>query len=109
MEPELKREYAGSLWMGTGSNKSHKKGNTKKFLCHHGTPGRKPDYLGGKRRDCHYINVQNSLGMVTMDRMKVEEPGRLPLWGVYNEIMADAIGNWHTTITANLKMVIMNT
>jgi hypothetical protein len=45
--------------------------------------------------------------MVIMDRMKVEEPGRLPFWSAYNEIMADAIANWYTTITAELKEMVL--
>jgi hypothetical protein len=59
------------------------------------------------QRDLDDYNVQNSLGMVVMDRMKVEEPDRLQFWNAYKEIVADAIANWHTTITNDLKKVLV--
>jgi hypothetical protein len=60
------------------------------------------------QRDLDDFNVPNSLGMVIMDRMKVEEPDRLPFWNAYKEIVADAIANRRTTITNDLKKVIMS-
>ena len=60
------------------------------------------------QRDLDDFHVQNSLGMIIMDRMKVEEPDRLPFWNAYKEIVADAIANRRTTITNDLKKVVMS-
>ena len=60
------------------------------------------------QRDLDEFNVQNSLGMVIMDQMKVEEPDRLPFWNAYKEIVADAIANWCTPITNDLKKIVMS-
>jgi hypothetical protein len=58
--------------------------------------------------DLDGFTSENSLGMVIMNNMKVEEPDQLPFWNAYKEIVADAIANWHTTITNDLKKVIMS-
>ena len=60
------------------------------------------------QRDLDEFNVQNSLGMVIMDQMKVEEPDQSPFWNAYKEIVADVIANWCTTITNDLKKIVMS-
>ena len=60
------------------------------------------------QKDLDDFNAKNSLGMVIMDRMKVEGPDRLPFWSSYKEIVADAIANKRTSITNDLKKVIMS-
>jgi hypothetical protein len=58
--------------------------------------------------DLDDFNAPNSLGKSIMDRMKVEEPDRLPFWNAYKEIVADAIANRRTTIANDLKKVVMS-
>jgi hypothetical protein len=58
--------------------------------------------------DLDDFHVQNSLGRIIMDRMKVEKLDRLPFWNAYKEIVADAIANRRTTITNELKKVVMS-
>ena len=50
----------------------------------------------------------NSLGKIVMDKMRVEIPDRLPYWSAYKEIVADAIANHRTTITNDMKKVVMS-
>ena len=50
----------------------------------------------------------SSIGMLVMTMMKVEKPDRLPFWNAYKESVADAIANRRTTITNDLKKVVMS-
>jgi hypothetical protein len=46
--------------------------------------------------------------MLVMNMLKVEKPDRLPFWNAYKESVADAIANRWTTITNDLKKVVMS-
>jgi hypothetical protein len=50
----------------------------------------------------------SSIGMLVMTMLKVEKPDRLPFWNAYKESVADAIANRRTTITNDLKKVVMS-
>jgi hypothetical protein len=50
----------------------------------------------------------SSIGMLVMNMLKVEKPDRLPFWNAYKESVADAIANRRTTITNDLKKVVMS-
>lgn len=54
------------------------------------------------------FNAHNGLGMVIMEKMKVEKPDRLQFWNAYKEIVADAIATRRTTIANELKKVVMS-
>jgi hypothetical protein len=60
------------------------------------------------QRDLDDFSGNSSLGMVVMMMMKVEKPDQLPFWNVYKENVADAITNRWTTITNDLKKVVMS-
>lgn len=60
------------------------------------------------QRDLDEFTDNNSLGSVIMTLLKVEKPDRLPFWNAYKEIVADAIANRRTTITNDLKKVVMS-
>jgi hypothetical protein len=60
------------------------------------------------QRDPDDFTGNTSLGMVVMNMLKVEMLDQLPFWNVYKEIVADAIANRQTTITNNLKKVVMS-
>jgi hypothetical protein len=60
------------------------------------------------QRDLDDFTGNSSLGMVVMNMLKVEMPDRLPFWNAYKEIVADAIANRRTTITNDLKKVVMS-
>jgi len=51
---------------------------------------------------------ENSMGHIIMGMLKIEDPDRLPFWGCYKEIVADAIANRRTTITNDLKKIVMS-
>jgi hypothetical protein len=59
------------------------------------------------QKDLDDFNGESSLGVVVMNRMKIEGLDRLPFWNAYKEIVADAIANQQTTITTDLKKVVM--
>ena len=50
----------------------------------------------------------SSIRMLVMNMLKVEKPDRLPFWNAYKESVADAIANRRTTITNDLKKVVMS-
>lgn len=60
------------------------------------------------QRDLDDFNPENSLGNIIMGMLKIEKPDRLPFWGCYKEIVADAIANRRTIITNDLKKVVMS-
>jgi hypothetical protein len=60
------------------------------------------------QRDLDDFTGSSSLGMVIMNMLKVEMPDRLPFWNAYKEIVADAIANRWTTITNDLKKIVMS-
>jgi hypothetical protein len=43
-----------------------------------------------------------------MNMLKVEKLDRLPFWNAFKEIVADDIANRRTTITNDLKKVVMS-
>jgi hypothetical protein len=49
-----------------------------------------------------------SLGNIIMTFLKIENPDKLPFWHCYKEIVADAIANRRTTITNDLKKIVMS-
>lgn len=51
---------------------------------------------------------EKSLGNIIMDMLKIEKADRLPFWACYKEIVADAIANRRTTITNDLKKIVMS-
>ena len=59
-------------------------------------------------RDLDDFTGKSSLGMVTMTMLKVQKPDRLPFWNAYKEIVADVIANRRTTITNDLKKIVMS-
>jgi hypothetical protein len=60
------------------------------------------------QKDLDDFTGDSSLGMVVMNMMKIEMPDRLPFWNAYKEIVADAIANRRTTITNDLKKIVMS-
>ena len=60
------------------------------------------------QRDLDDFTGNSSLGMVIMNILKVQKPDRLPFWNAYKEIVADAIANRRTTITNDLKKIVMS-
>ena len=60
------------------------------------------------QRDLDDFTGNSSLGMVIMNILKVETPDRLPFWNTYKEIVVDAIANRRTTITNDLKKIVMS-
>jgi hypothetical protein len=60
------------------------------------------------QKDLDDFSSESSLGMIVMDRMKIEGVDRLSFWSAYKEIVADAIANHQTTITNDLKKVVMS-
>lgn len=60
------------------------------------------------QRDLDDFTENTSLGMVIMNMMKIDMPDRLPFWNAYKEIVADLIANRRTTITNDLKKVVMS-
>jgi hypothetical protein len=60
------------------------------------------------QRDLDDFTENTSLGMVIMNMMKIDMPDCLPFWNAYKEIVADLIANRRTTITNDLKKVVMS-
>ena len=60
------------------------------------------------QKDLDDFTTENSLGMVVMDLMNIDQLDRLPFWNAYKEIVAGAIANRHTAITNDLKKVVMS-
>jgi hypothetical protein len=61
------------------------------------------------QRDLNDFTENTSLGMVIMNMMKIGMPDHLPFWNAYTqEIVADIITNRRTTITNDLKKVVMS-
>jgi hypothetical protein len=60
------------------------------------------------QKDLDDFTGDSSLGMVVMNMMKIEMPDRLPFWNAYKKIVADAIANRRTTITNDLKKIVMS-
>jgi hypothetical protein len=60
------------------------------------------------RKDQEDFKGKSSLGMVVMNIMKVKQVDRLPFWTAYKEIVTDAIGNRWTTITNDMKKIVMS-
>jgi hypothetical protein len=60
------------------------------------------------QRDLDEFTGNSSLGMIVMTMLKVEMPDRLPFWNAYKDIVADGIANRRTTITNDLKKVVMS-
>ena len=60
------------------------------------------------QRDLDDFTGRSSLGMVIMTLLNVQMPDRLPFWNAYKEIVADAIANRWTTITNDLKKIVMS-
>jgi hypothetical protein len=50
----------------------------------------------------------SSIGMLVMTMLKIEMLDRLPFWNAYKESVADVIANRWTTITNDLKKVVMS-
>ena len=50
----------------------------------------------------------SSIRMLMMTMLKVKKPDRLPFWNAHKESVADAIANRWTTITNDLKKVVMS-
>jgi hypothetical protein len=50
----------------------------------------------------------SSIGMLVMTMLKVEKPDQLPWWNAYKDSVADAISNRRTTVTNDLKKVVMS-
>ena len=60
------------------------------------------------RKDQEDFKGMTSLGMLVMNIMKVEQVDRLPFWTAYREVVTDAIGNRWTTITNDMKKIVMS-
>jgi hypothetical protein len=60
------------------------------------------------QRDLDDFTGNSILGMVVMNMLKVDMLDRLPFWNAYKEIVADATANRWTTITNDLKKVVMS-
>lgn len=60
------------------------------------------------RKDQEDFKGGSSLGMLVMNIMKVEQVDRLPFWTAYREVVTDAIGNRRTTITNDMKKIVMS-
>jgi hypothetical protein len=54
------------------------------------------------------FNGNSSIGILVMTMLKVKKPDRLPFWNVYKDSVADAIANRWTTVTNDLKKVVMS-
>lgn len=50
----------------------------------------------------------SSIGMLIMTMLKIEKPDQLPWWNAYKDSVADAISNRRTTVTNDLKKVVMS-
>ena len=50
----------------------------------------------------------SSIGMLVMTMLKVKKPDQLPWWNAYKDSVADAISNRRTTVTNDLKKVVMS-
>jgi hypothetical protein len=46
--------------------------------------------------------------MLVMTMLKIDKPDQLPWWNVYKDSVADAISNQWTTVTNDLKKVVMS-
>jgi hypothetical protein len=46
--------------------------------------------------------------MLMMTMLKIEKPDQLPWWNAYKDSVADAILNRWTTVTYDLKKVVMS-
>ena len=54
----------------------------------------------------HYLDDMmepTSLGRLVMDELKIDQAERFPFWNAYKEIVADAIANWQTIVSNELK------
>jgi hypothetical protein len=50
----------------------------------------------------------SSIGRLVMTMLKVDNPDLLPWWNAYKDSVADAISNRRTTVTNDLKKVVMS-
>jgi hypothetical protein len=50
----------------------------------------------------------SSIGMLVMTMLKIKKPDQLPWWNAYKDSVADAISNRRTTVTNDLKKVVMS-
>jgi hypothetical protein len=60
------------------------------------------------QKELDNFSGNSSLGMLVMAMLKIEKPDQLPWWNAYKDSVADAISNQRTTVTNDLKKVVMS-
>jgi hypothetical protein len=60
------------------------------------------------QKELDNFSGNSSLGMLVMAMLKIEKPDQLPWWNAYKDSVADAISNRRTTVTNDLKKVVMS-
>jgi hypothetical protein len=60
------------------------------------------------QKELDNFSGSSSLGMLVMAMLKIEKPDQLPWWNAYKDSVADAISNRRTTVTNDLKKVVMS-
>jgi hypothetical protein len=60
------------------------------------------------QKELDNFSGNSSLGMLVMAMLKIDKPDQLPWWNAYKNSVADAISNRRTTVTNDLKKVVMS-
>jgi hypothetical protein len=60
------------------------------------------------QKELDNFSGNSSLGMLVMAMLKIDKPDQLPWWNAYKDSVADAISNRRTTVTNDLKKVVMS-
>jgi hypothetical protein len=60
------------------------------------------------QKELDNFSGNSSLRMLVMAMLKIDKPDQLPWWNAYKNSVADAISNRRTTVTNDLKKVVMS-
>jgi hypothetical protein len=60
------------------------------------------------QKELDNFSGNSSLGMLVITMLKIEKPDQLPWWNAYKDSVSDAISNRRTTVTNDLKKVVMS-